>query len=315
MEAEETANVSSEMASDKYPNLPLVKVSDESTDSPEKGTIDGEWAGPRINLAQLAQNHVVFLKTVHEIPSLHKPDFIRNAIRRYEYMWLQIASKYNRVELEPPIDIHWVWHVHMLAPRAYGIDCQNVSGTVVDHKFRITKNDINTARANTIAIWKDWFPDEPYDIDFNVPLSEKDLAHKPTMIRYDILSAAGRQRSFYYHVSLPHFTDAKFLNTAADRYVQFLKMKKDHPEAFLGMLSLFILFCHWPILINIHGKNNRLFSLSYPILKSLIPKIGALFWINYGFISTFSCRSIVYKYCLIFRICLWRHSLLSMGMQ
>ena len=22
----------------------------------------------------------------------------------------------------PPIDIHWVWHVHMLAPRAYARD-------------------------------------------------------------------------------------------------------------------------------------------------------------------------------------------------
>lgn len=207
-----------------------------------------DWT-PSVDLVILAQNHIAFLNTVHKTTFLHEPAFIKNAIRRYEYMWLPLVSKNHLLELEPPIDIHWIWHCHMLAPRAYASDCQSVTGTVVDHKFRITKSANDEARSNAIQIWNRWFPDEPFDVDFNAPLPKENLEPKTTMIRYDILAATSRQRSFYYHISLPHFTDTKFLMSAVKRYVKFLQLKKSHPQTFLGKrfyclenLMLFVLF-------------------------------------------------------------------------
>jgi hypothetical protein len=35
----------------------------------------------------------------------------------------------------PPLDVHWVWHVHMLSPVNYREDCTTICGTVIDHKL------------------------------------------------------------------------------------------------------------------------------------------------------------------------------------
>jgi len=44
------------------------------------------------------------------------------------------ASKPDLLNI-PPLDVHWVWHVHMLSPVSYREDCVAICGTVVDHKL------------------------------------------------------------------------------------------------------------------------------------------------------------------------------------
>ena len=52
-------------------------------------------------------------------------------------------------------------------------------------------------------------------------------------IEYDIKSAALRQGSFYYQVSLDHFRNPKFLDDALTRYKMFLYLKQKYPDQFL----------------------------------------------------------------------------------
>ena len=60
---------------------------------------------------------------------------------RYEKYWLPLVSAVCRdpsedLLLAPPLDVHWAWHVHMLAPQSYAEDCARAAGRVVDHKPR-----------------------------------------------------------------------------------------------------------------------------------------------------------------------------------
>ncbi len=50
---------------------------------------------------------------------------------RYETIWLPLLVKHGKTELwrlQPPDDVWWIWHVHMLAPIHYQHDCQNIVG-------------------------------------------------------------------------------------------------------------------------------------------------------------------------------------------
>lgn len=80
----------------------------------------------------------------------------------------------------PPLDVHWVWHCHMLSPYAYQsdsikmtavdasqIDCRRdgvrVAGFVVNHRVR-SSDELRAARDRTRPLWNAAFPDEPFDV-------------------------------------------------------------------------------------------------------------------------------------------------------
>lgn len=58
---------------------------------------------------------------------------------RYERLWLPLAAKGECEGAAPPLDVHWVWLVHMLAPQHYHQDCQAVAGTQVHHRLMTSK--------------------------------------------------------------------------------------------------------------------------------------------------------------------------------
>ena len=68
---------------------------------------------------------------------------------RYEKYWLPFMSAVSgSVETDvgplcPPLDIHWVWHTHMLAPVSYSADCTAVAGRLVGHT--LTSSQIREA--------------------------------------------------------------------------------------------------------------------------------------------------------------------------
>ena len=87
-------------------------------------------------MGEEAKTHFEFLKTVDKVSKqLHQYHVIHNAVRRYETIWLPIVAA-NPIEfLEPPLDVHWVWHVHMLCLKQYARDCQELLGCVPNHRF------------------------------------------------------------------------------------------------------------------------------------------------------------------------------------
>ncbi len=149
---------------------------------------------------------------------------------RYESLWLPLLAKHPDDDLEPPLDVHWIWHCHMLSPQAYRADCRALVAAFPDHRFRVLRQEKDGALTAARALWTNLYPGEPFDINFaDVP---DNIVHD-TKIGYDLFAATKRQRGFYYHISLPHYYDSVFLKQALERYKKFVKLKRKNPALFV----------------------------------------------------------------------------------
>ena len=81
---------------------------------------------------------------------------VRQAIRRYETCWLPLAAEHAGYgkELAPPLDVHWVWHVHMLAPYYYEKDCTELVRCVLDHRL-MSDNSRHAAMERAKVLWEE----------------------------------------------------------------------------------------------------------------------------------------------------------------
>ena len=161
---------------------------------------------------------------------------------RYELFWLPLLAQSSVTEnIAAPLDIAWVWHVHMLSPTTYEKDCNEVVSTLVDHKILVgQKRTKGLERARNL--WKELYPSEPFEVDLTG--SAGNTPDFESRIEYDIKEACGRQRVFYYQISLPHYGDKKFLKRALERYKQHLVLKQRNPDIFLVPCYDFDLIWH-----------------------------------------------------------------------
>jgi len=171
---------------------------------------------------QTLRHQLDFLRTVSdETAYLSDPNVVSNAVRRYERYWLPLAAESGSESLCPPIDVHWIWHCHMLAPYHYEQDCLRLVGKVVDHAVRpITQ--LVEQRRTTADVWRQKYNHEPFDVAGTRPPA----ASYERLSSYDLAAAVGRQSKFFYNISLPHYRDETFLQQAAARYRKFLNLKK-----------------------------------------------------------------------------------------
>ena len=146
------------------------------------------------------------------------------------------------MKIAAPLDIAWVWHVHMLSPVSYEKDCNEIVSTLVDHEILVgEKREKGLKKAK--ALWKELYPTEPFEVDLKTdPVSN--VPYFKSRIQYDIAAACSRQRGFYYQVSLPHYEDGKFLTRALERYKQHLMLKQKNPDMFLVPCYDFDLIWH-----------------------------------------------------------------------
>lgn len=210
------------------------------------------------------------LDQVDQYPCLYfNSDVIAEAIRRYETLWLPllltIPKERARLRLVPPIDVQWVWIVHMLCPRKYITDCHaiykkyrkaeatkpgnaqtlsssNRKSSPFDHRLWSSAKRAKLI-ANAKALWIVKYPNEPFDISDS--LSSQPIHAQPhhesidtssssyqSCITYDITAAASRQMAFHYQVAvMPHYKDSVFLRVAYKRYCRFLELKKRNKDA------------------------------------------------------------------------------------
>ena len=161
---------------------------------------------------------------------------------RYELFWLPLVAQSTVTEdIAAPLDIAWVWHVHMLSPISYQKDCNEVVSTLVDHKILV--GDQRTRGLNRARIlWKELYPSEPFEVDLTTYVGN--APDFESRIEYDITAACVRQRVFHYQVSLPHYGDRKFLTRALKRYKQHLVLKQQNPDMFLVPCYDFDLIWH-----------------------------------------------------------------------
>jgi hypothetical protein len=179
-----------------------------------------------VDLLKASGESLEFLQEVAKHPKLQEEPQISNALRRYEQLWLPLLRNSNGEDLLPPLDIHWMWHCHMLAPQAYNDDCVRLLGKAAGHKFFFTEKERMDARDKTRNIWNQYYGStEPFDNPQMIPNFHSQLS-------YDIRAASNRQRLFYYNVSLPHYRDKSFRTKAVVRYKKFLHLKRLNPHLF-----------------------------------------------------------------------------------
>lgn len=188
-----------------------------------------------VDLIDAARHQMAFLKEVDSHASLYTSAVVRNAVRRYETCWLPLIAEHKGPEIAPPLDVHWVWHVHMLAPYYYEKDCLRIVNTVPDHKL-MSPNSRKAAMERAREIWSVKYT-EPFDVPLDKDLSSITCnGHQESYQKksaYDVELAACRQRMFYYQVSLPHYRDGQFLRNAILRYKKYLHLKRHNMDMFL----------------------------------------------------------------------------------
>ena len=93
---------------------------------------------PFINFKEACNYELEFLKKVDSSrDKYYNAEYVDISIQRYEKYWLPLLAeqlplqfpgqdnpKITQKKYAPPMDIHWVWHVHMLAPVSYIADCK-----------------------------------------------------------------------------------------------------------------------------------------------------------------------------------------------
>lgn len=183
-----------------------------------------------LDLVSAALNQLKFLKQVNSVANLRNENVLRNAIRRYEKLWMPLVAGHENEYLAAPLDIEWIWHCHMLCPRAYEQDCSHYFGKIIHHKLMIgTEREKCLNRSK--EIWACMYDGEAFEIGVNSVQNSSDKSFQ-SGFSYDLLAAAKRQELFYYQVSLPHYKDKGFLEKAVLRYKKMLHLKKTNPGVF-----------------------------------------------------------------------------------
>ncbi|CAB4064218.1 unnamed protein product [Lepeophtheirus salmonis] len=149
-------------------------------------------------------------------------------LRRYETLWIPLIRQHDLKNelLKPPLDIHWMWHLHFHNPYAYKEDLK-INCDIPDHGY---------CRGNmygTQEVWKREYPLEPYESPSDHEEIKSFIKDFVSSFSYDLIEASKRQSGFYYQVSLPHFRNNQFQRKCIERYQKFLKLKSMYPREFM----------------------------------------------------------------------------------
>ncbi|VDP22009.1 unnamed protein product [Soboliphyme baturini] len=195
-----------------------------------------------VDLSDAVPRELYFLRLVDRNGSiLYNEEYVKNSIRRYEQCWLPLMAKVQNKNIIPPLDVHWIWHTHMLAPQYYFDDCLKLVGTVVDHRL-FSSDEIQQRFGDSYSLWTSYHPSEPYD--FASVVVNRCSRSFTSRLAYDLCAASRRQQDFNYQVSLPHFNSPKFMAEAIERYKRFVFLKAMRPNDFLTPLYDFDIVWH-----------------------------------------------------------------------
>ena len=154
-----------------------------------------------LNVIPAAMMELQFLKNIDDRKIYYEPDVIQCAIYRYEKCWLPLLHADSALgeRKVPPLDVHWVWHVHMLSPTKYAEDCTRLHGAVFDHTLSILNQSHPLYGQDARMEWEQAYPEEPFELSRQEVEDRKDIwGEHSTELSYDILGAALRQKAFFY---------------------------------------------------------------------------------------------------------------------
>lgn len=185
----------------------------------------------KVDLYNAASQYQNFLNRCRHHREFLQEEFLPGILHRYEHYWLPLLAEWQQADLEPPMDIHWIWHLHMLLPGHYSQHCKEKYGRVLPHRVRLNITSTLEGLDRTRAIWKDNYPNEPFDADLK---NTKVISLNGSKLT-ELVSFAKEQTHFLYQVALPHYSDSNFLFRALDRYKQLLLLKSQKPRITLKL--------------------------------------------------------------------------------
>ena len=77
---------------------------------------------------------------------------IDRAVDRYA-QFLQLAKEHPGTTLVPTLDVDLIWHVHMLSPRDYRDDCEQMLGRLLTHDDQKSDEELAGAFKETSGKW------------------------------------------------------------------------------------------------------------------------------------------------------------------
>jgi hypothetical protein len=103
-------------------------------------------------------------KRSEETPMWMTDDMLRQAEQRYR-RFLALCIKHPDRPIAPSKDIDMMWHLHMLNPRAYYEDCQQMFGDILDHDGGFGADPaelpiLEQTFAETAALYREEFGEE-----------------------------------------------------------------------------------------------------------------------------------------------------------
>jgi len=152
-------------------------------------------------------------------------------VYRYEQLWLPLLASWNpNDEVEPPNDVHWIWHLHQLLTVSYSSYCVRRFGRVLPHRLR-TLHPVQMVAAvqQTAGAWRQRYPEEPFDLPAGEEWTKNDdnfVGYAPSPLVDLLTDIARREVDFTYQVALPHMRDANFLYAAVERYRKLLLLRR-----------------------------------------------------------------------------------------
>ena len=120
------------------------------------------------------------------------------AIVRYEKYWMPLLAKVSDKMVDDlgyvsPMDVHWVWHVHMLAPVQYNKDCTATVNRMLGHEPQPFEQLQGAKLQRTKLLWEEAYPGTPFEVNLNHLKSHPESLDKDeSTIKYDIKGAASR---------------------------------------------------------------------------------------------------------------------------
>lgn len=193
---------------------------------------DRNWKDVRISvdIIEKVHSYIDFLQSYIKHSHLwESSNTVKRALYRYEKYWLPLVAEWKIGDLEPPRDIKWAWHLHMLNPRHYVEYCQGRFGKVIPHKLKTSMTEEKSAKERTARVWKDKYLHEPYELETEVLMCSSHHLQPSNKLAH-LVSTTSHQSAFLYQVLLPHYVDTTFLHTALERYRQFIYVQKQVPN-------------------------------------------------------------------------------------
>ncbi|KAL5722921.1 hypothetical protein ACHQM5_006379 [Ranunculus cassubicifolius] len=175
-----------------------------------------------LDLVKAARRHLSFLTTVAKSPWLHNHRSLRQAVRRYDELWMPLISdltigKTQPVILLPPLDIQWVWHCHTLNPESYRRYCNSRFSKILEKPVLHDDGNEEYALNRCSDLWSKRYPFEPFELD---DISDDKLDNITT--NEDIFAEVWKNKDLPSKFSEPYMLEMVYLISAKQRYIAFM---------------------------------------------------------------------------------------------